>query len=235
MGWIFRSTKGSRITSAEADENTRMARDGDRLQVPKAQGNGLRIGPDDDLTFGWRDLIGDMYVPDYSLPEAPTMTTFKGSIKDNLCAVGQGMQVRFHIPHDYAMGTNVHVHAHWSHNSTLVTGGHVTWGFELIYAKGHNQGAFGDVITITEQQSASATRYQHMVCEAPASINGGSANLLDTSLIEVDGLVFGRVYLVANNLTVSSGVPPGVFLHQADIHYQSTGVATKNRAPNFWA
>jgi hypothetical protein len=85
-----------------------------------------------------------------------------------------------------------------------------------------------------EQQNALATQYMHMVCEAPASIPGGSANLLDTDDIEVDGMVFGRVYLVANNITVSGGAVPDVFLHQVDIHYQSTNVATKQRSPDFW-
>ena len=234
MGWTFRSVKGSRLTSAEGDENARMARDGDRLQIPKALGNGVRIGPDSDLTFGWTDLACFLYVPDYTAPNAPTFAPYKGGIKQHQFAVNDEIQLASHFNHDYAMGTDVFIHAHWSHNNEYVTGGSVTWGYELMYAKGHQQMAFTDSIVITEQQNALTTRWMHMICEAPASINGGSANLLDTSQLEVDGLIQGRAYLVANNLTVSQGQVPDIFLHQIDIHHQSTGAPTKRRAPNFW-
>ena len=140
----------------------------------------------------------------------------------------------FHFPHDYVLGTDIFIHAHWSHSSTLVTGGSVTIGFELSYSKGHNQQAFATPITIVELQNASTTQYQHLVCEALASTPGGAAALLDTAQLEPDGLVIGRVFVDSNSLTVASGPVPDIFIHTVDIHYQSTGVATKNRAPPFW-
>lgn len=229
-----RAGKGAELTHAELDENFTDLRDGIGAMVPKDRDAGIRVDSQGDPSYGWHDLRGRLFVPDYSAPNAPTLATYIGGIEEHLLAVGDQMQVRHHIPHDYLMGSNLFIHAHWSHNAANVTGGSVTWGFELTYAKGHNQGAFGNPIIITEFQSASATQRQHMICEAPVSIPGGSANLLDTDAIEVDGLVFGRVYLVANNLTVSSGQVPDVFLHEVDIHYQSTNVATKQRAPDFW-
>jgi len=47
-------------------------------------------------------------------------------------------------------------------------------------------------------------------------------------------MIFGRVYLSANNMTVSGGAVPDPFLHQVDIHYQSTAIGTKKRFPSFW-
>ena len=235
MAITTRVGKGSQLTWSELDNNFTDLRDGVNAQTPKGRtATGILIGPNGSESFGWHDLKGQMWVPDYSAPEAPTFATYKGGIKEHLCAVNDEMQIRFHIPHDYLMGSNIFIHTHWSHNVTTVTGGSVTWGYELTYAKGHQQQAFGANIIVTEQQNASTTQYMHMVCEAPASIPGGSANLLDTDDIEVDGMVFGRVYLVANNITVSGGPVPDVFLHQVDIHYQSTNVATKQRSPDFW-
>jgi hypothetical protein len=89
-------------------------------------------------------------------------------------------------------------------------------------------------ITITEQQAASTDQYQHMICEALASTPGGAANLLDTNLLEPDGMLFGRIFMFSNDLTVSEGDPDCVFLHEVDIHYQSTGVSTLNRQPDFY-
>jgi len=225
-----RAGKGAELTHAELDANFAHLRDGVDARVPKGRADGIKIESD----YGWHDLLGHLFVPDYSAPEAPTLSTYVGGIKEHLLAEGDEVQVRVHLPHDYLMGSNLHIHTHWSHNATTVTGGSVTWGMELTYAKGHNQGAFAGTIIITEQQTASTIQRQHMICEAPASISGGSANLLDTDDLEVDGLIFGRVYLVSNDLEVSSGPVPDVFLHQVDIHYQSTNVATKQRAPDFW-
>ncbi len=230
---VYRNVKGSRLTSAEGDENNRILLSGERLQIPKEQGNGLRIGPDNDLTFGWADLPCNLTIIE-GLPTSPTWEVYKGGIKQRLFRENDEIQLSAHLNHDYAMATNIFIHAHWSHNSPQVTGGSVTWGFELMYAKGHQQMAFTTPIFITEFQAADTTPEWHMICEAPASIGGGSANLLDTSLLEVDGLVQGRAFLVANNLTYSGAEQPGIFLHQIDIHYQSTGAPTKNRAPNFW-
>jgi len=43
-----------------------------------------------------------------------------------------------------------------------------------------------------------------------------------------------RLYLSANNITVASGSVPAPFLLEADIHYQSTNIGTKQKAPNFY-
>jgi hypothetical protein len=232
--FTFRGLKGSRLTSAEGDENTRMARDGDRLQIPKAKGYGLRVGPDSDLSFGWHDLIGSLFINDYAAVNAPSFEIYRGGIKQHRFAVNDEAQVSFHMPHDYLPDSDVFIHAHWSHDSDKVIGGSVTWGFELIYAKGHTQASFSQPIIVTELQYTSNEQFMHMICEAPASITGGSANLIDSSILEVDGLIFGRTYLVANDLQTSDSSIVNPFLHTVDIHYQSTGAPTKRKSPNFW-
>lgn len=228
-----RAAKGGPLTHAEMDENFTDLRDGINLMVPKDPGEGIKVDSLGTPTFGWHDLIGTVFVPDPTDPQAPTYATYRGVLHQYEFQENDEAQLLFHLPHDYVLGTTIYIHAHWSHIASDVTGGSVTWGFDLSYAKGHNQAAFSNPITIAEIQNASTVQYQHLVCEAPASIVGGAANLLDTNLIEPDGLVIGRVRLIANNLT-SVGPQPNIFLHTVDIHYQSSGVPTKNRAPNFW-
>jgi hypothetical protein len=234
MTVITRAQKGEALTHAELDGNMIHFRDGIDLAVPKTMGTGIKVDSTGTRTFPWHDLVGTIYVTDYADPNAPDIVTYSAGIKQNRYAINDEAQILFHIPHDYVMGSDIFIHAHWSTTSSLITGGGVTWGFDLIYAKGHNQGAFTTPVTIVEYQLASTIPYQHMIAEGAASISGGGASLLDTDELEVDGLIFGRVYLAANDITVSSGPVPSPFLHTVDIHYQSTTVGTKQRSPNFW-
>jgi hypothetical protein len=229
-----RANKGSALTHAEVDTNFTDLRDGVSLQIPSDPTKGLKVDSLGTPGFGWHDMHAAMYLADPAAPEAPTFTTFRNGIKQYLFDVDNEAYLQLHLPHDYVLGTDIYIHVHWSHAGTLVTGGSVTFGWELTYAKGHNQAAFAPSITIVEIQNVSTTPYQHMICEAPCSIIGGSANLFNTSVLEVDGLMFGRIYLESNDITVSSGPQPGIFVHFIDIHYQSTGVPTKNRAPSFY-
>jgi len=53
--------------------------------------------------------------------------------------------------------------------------------------------------------------------------------MLDTNDLEDDGLFLVRADLATSTSTDNP------FLHFVDIHYQSTGIPTKNRAPDFYA
>jgi hypothetical protein len=234
MTILTRAQKGAQLTHAELDGNFTHLRDGLDLAVPKTKGEGIKVDSLGTRTYAWHDLTGTLYVHDYSALNSPNFVTYKNGIRQNKFSINNETQLVFHIPHDYAPNTNIYIHAHWSHDSAFVNGGGVTWGFELSYAKGHNQAFFSDSKIIVEYQAASNIAYQHMIAEAVASTPGGGASLLNTDDIEVDGLIFGRVYLAANNMTVSSGPVPDPFLHTVDIHYQSTTVGTKQRFPDFW-
>lgn len=234
MAITLRSIKGAPLTQAEMDTNFDELDKKPNGQVyPKTSGIGIQIdnaAPD----WGWHDLRGHVWTDDQDANRAMA-ATYRGNLKqlqfvptttDALCD--------FHLPHDYAMGTDIFIHVHWSHNATTVTGGTVTWGFELMYAKGHDQAAFGAPILVTVAQSASTTQYQHMIAETALSVAGGSANQFDTGILEVDGLVLGRIYLDSNDITVSGGGVPDPFMHFVDIHYKSSGLPTKQKTPDFW-
>lgn len=203
------------------------------IVLPKTSGEGIKVDTATP-TFPWADLIGEVHAKGTG-PTDPSWATYRGGIKAFQFTVNDEVWLAFHLPHDYVPGSDIHIHAHWSHIATTVTGGSVTWGFEVTYSKGHNQAAFAAPITTTITQNASTTQYQHMIAEVQLSAVLPSAAQIDSDSIEVDGMILVRAYLSANNLTVSGGGTPEPFLHLVDIHYQSTGIGTKNKAPNFWS
>jgi hypothetical protein len=132
------------------------------------------------------------------------------------------------MPHDWAPGTDIYIHAHWSNAVGSVTGNAV-WGFEVTWARGFDQAAFSSNITTTATQAASTTAYQHMIDEVQLTAASPSASQIDTDILEVDGLFIVRTYL-DNSSTISADP----FLHTVDLHYQSTNIGTKDKAPDFY-
>lgn len=192
--------------------------------LPKTQGAGIKINIDAP-EFGWRDLIGDISVrgtgasdPTYALYGATTLRGFSFS-----ATVLQEVFIVYHVPHDWVPGTDIFFHAHWSNAAAVPNTGNVKWSFDYTFAKGFNQQAFPAVTKVSVVQASPATRLQHMVAETAAvNIQG----------MEVDGLILVRAYRDAAD--VQDTCTDAVFLHTADIHYQSTNMATLNKAPSFY-
>jgi hypothetical protein len=227
----FSSTPGSEglITwgRTTADE-TRLT---DSLVLPKASNNGLKVDINNP-TFGWMDMLGSIVIRGAGGSD-PTYNVYRDGIRAYEFSTGNEVWVEFHIPHDYVPGTDLFIHAHWSHhNASTQTTGSLTWDFETTYAKGHNQAAFPATVTPTVTHNAATTnvpQYQHMISEVQLSAASPSGTQLDSDDIEIDGLVLVRVDLSANTL----GDNP--FMHYADLHYQSTGMPTKQKAPDFYS
>lgn len=207
----------------------------DGLTINKASGNGIKVDTDTP-TFGWRDLRGFM-LPDTVGLNAPTLSTFiGGSVRRFAYTANDKMDLEFHIDHDYAMGTDTFIHIHWGHNGTAISGNFVV-SFVYTYAKGFNQGIFSAEKTVTMTYNtvniATTPRYAHRIDEIQLSSNGGSATLLDSALIEPDGVI-GVNMTVTSTPTITGGSPNEPFIFFCDIHYQSTNIGTKQKAPNFY-
>ena len=202
------------------------------LNFEKASGYGIRIDPSSP-DYGWRDIIGNVTTRNTG-GSKPTFTTYRDTIQQYQFSAGNEEFYDFHLPHDYAEGTDIHLHVHWSHTGTLVTGGSCTFEYEVTYSKGHDQAPFPASVTNTFVGNASTTQYQHIITEIVISDPAPAATELDTDDLEVDGLILCRVELNANNITVSGGAVPDPFIHFVDIHYQSTGIPTKQKAPDFY-
>jgi hypothetical protein len=200
----------------------------DILTFEKAAGNGIKVDTTTP-TYPWHDMLGTIDVRGIGGND-PAWAVFRNGIRAYQFGINDECWVVFHLLHDYVPGTDIYLHTHWAHNSAAVASGSVTWSFECTYAKGHNQAAFPATVTTTVTQSASTTQYQHMIAETVISTAGGSATLLDSSTFETDGLIMVRCSLTGN--TMSAATDPFLFL--LDCHYQSTGIGTKQKAPNFF-
>ena len=204
----------------------------DGLNLPKTSGKGIKV----DIatpTYGWRDLLGDVFARNTGGTK-PAFTTYRDSLLDYQFGVADEEYFKFHIPHDNVAGTNIHLHIHWSHTGALVNGGNVIFEYEITYAKGHNQAPFPASVGTTFIGTVSVTRYQHIITEVRISSITPDANQIDTTALEPDGVIIARLVLNANNITVSGGGVPDPFIHYVDIHYQSTNIGTKDKAPDFY-
>ena len=191
----------------------------------KGDGIYLNIG---DPRYGWHDMLSYITVDTGAATGKPTFTSLVGNIKKYQFKVGDECFHMFHVLHDYAPGTDWYIHAHWTQNQP-VTSGSVTWQFEASYAKGYSQAQFtspAKVLTVT--QIASTTPLTHQIAETQLTNPGGTGGLGNSNNLETDGIMMVRTTLLNN----TTGVDP--FLLFVDVHYQSTGIPTKNKNFNFW-
>ena len=195
--------------------------------------NGLLLGKahkfsvDAENSWGWGDITADIISKGGA--NAPTFAAVTGL--GNLYAYkfpGSASTLTevficWHIPHDYADGTDVYFHTHWINATATPSTNNVVWQFEYSIAKGHGQQAFPSPTTISVTQACSATRYMHHIAETAAVT---SANL------EVDSLIYCRIFRDAAHAS-DTNTDSDVYLLTADVHYQKNKFATKNRAPAF--
>ena len=201
----------------------------DSLSFPPTSGKGIKFGAfdqGDNARFGWRDITGSIDVrgtgstdPDWTQLGSGPFSAYKFAINDQcwLC---------YHIPHDILPSSDIFLHAHWTTSGTQTAA--VKWTFKWMYALGFDQGTFdvnGTAISVSE--AASGTAWRHMVTE--------SAAITIPTLTEPDGLLYVNVQRVSNAASPLVENTNNVFLLTADVHYQTTNVATKQRAPNFYA
>lgn len=208
---------------------------GEEFVVDKTNGKGIRVDKSAP-TFAWFDLIGTP-LPRTTGPGTPTLAAFRGGNARQFCfAAGEDLDADFHIPHDYAPGTDVYLHFHWGHNGTAISGSLVI-DTHHTYTKGHNQAIFPAEktvqLTVSTPDIATIPQYSHRIDEVQLSSNGGSATLIDSALLEPDGLIILH-YDVSTIPTITGGSPNKPFLHHVDLHYQTTSVGTKQKEPDFY-
>jgi len=209
----------------------------DYLVFNKASGYGIKVDKTTP-TYPWEDLKGEITIRGSGAAD-PSWVTWNGSIKQYRFsnAVTNEVTNAYHIDHDYAPGTNMYIHVHWS-QITLDTGGpagvpgDAKWYFEVSYAKGHQQAAFSTPITTSVVQQGSTTLLTHNIAEVQLSTSGGSSSMLNTDNLEPDGVILIRTY--RNPADAADTLDKEPFVHYVDIHYQSTGIGTKQKAPNFY-
>ena len=204
------------------------------LVISAISGNGILL----DTTapsFGWRDITGQI-IPD-TAATAPNKNVFRGgTIGMYSFAAGDQCDIPFHSPHDWVPGSDIYAHVHWSHNGTSIAGNAV-FTITATTAKGFNQSNFGaeksQTITYNTTNIATTPQYRHRVDEIQLSNAGGTGNFLNTSDIEVDGLILLNLTMTTLP-SIGGGSPNEIFIFQVDLHYQSTNLSTKNKSPSFY-
>lgn len=195
------------------------------VTLPKTAGMGLKVDTASPA-FGWRDLTSSIEVRGVGVND-PTFAVYTGTViraYQFSASVMNEVFMVFHVPHDWVPGTAIFFHAHWSNAAAVPNTGNVIWGFDYSFGKGFGQEAFPAVQTASVTAASPATRYLHNVSETTA---------VTIPTMEVDGLILMRGYRDAAN--VLDTCTDAVFLHTIDIHYQSTNMATANKAPSFYA
>lgn len=67
----------------------------------------------------------------------------------------------------------------------------------------------------------------------PLTNNGGDSTHIDSNLLEIDGLI--QIALKTTTIpTITGGATNLPFIFTVDIHYQSSGIATKNKNYPFY-
>lgn len=215
----------------------------DYMAIPKASGYGIRVDSLGTPTFGWRDIIGKVTVKAIGAND-PVWSVFRGSIyayKYSNAIMNETWQ-DFHIPHDYLPGSDLYIHVHWAQIVADTGGGgavpgQAKWYFDISYADGHGTaGGAADpfVAPITQSviQQGSTTQYGHLIAEVAFTNAGGDATHFDRATIQPDGIVMCRTYRDAADGADTLNQNP--FLLFVDIHYQSTNIGTKQKAPDFY-
>lgn len=185
------------------------------------------VGPTAPGSTGWRDITSEISLrgggatnPTWSQLGSTVFYGYKFAVNDEVW-------MNFHVPHDILPGSDVHLHAHWIPDGTNTQP--VKWQWDYAYAKGFGQAAFDlaglttDAGTITAEEAGPGTAYTHMVTESAAITLAG--------LTEPDGMITVNLTRITNGGTENTD---GIFLLTSDVHYQSTGIATVGKAPNFY-
>jgi hypothetical protein len=172
----------------------------------------------------WNDLVMAL-VPPSSGTTIPTVSQVGSSpVSMPKFDINDHAFVSWHIPHKYALNTDVYFHMHWLSAGVDVTRA-VKWQFTYYHAKGHNQAAFalGGAGTVISAQEVSGGQYRHMITETTAITIAG---------LEPDSVVLCEIKRITNGGTDNTD---DIFGFQADIHHQCDALGTKNRAPDFYA
>lgn len=203
----------------------------DSLIVPNDTGKGLRVGRfAEDSDFGWRDITSAIEVRGVRATDPTWEQIGTSSHYGYNFGIDDIIWMTFHIPHDIVPGSDIHFHMHWFPDGTNTQP--VKWQFEYAYAKGFNQGAFDFSLAespltnagiATAQSAGPGVAYQHMVTETSA--------ITIPDLTEPDGLIHTTISRITNGGTDNTDA---IFGLTADIHYQSTNMATKQKAPGFY-
>ena len=191
----------------------------------------MRFRPKSENLLGWRDLITQ--VVSHGGSTGPAWVKFRDGIYLYAfpCNSPREVLATFHLGHDYAMGTALYPHFHFTVNDRNASGV-VKIGFEYTIAKGHQQdeGSIFDstkiVFTHTLVDSANHDRFKHFVAEVEKE------DAIPGVGLEPDAVILMRIFRDAGSHTDT--YPADIFGITADLHYQAGQHGTPQKRPDFF-
>jgi hypothetical protein len=169
----------------------------------------------------WKDLLGDFSQNVNTGYLSPDVKPLAGSVeaymfRDDLV---ESLGVRFAVPHDIKVGTDMFPHIRWSPNTTST--GTVRWGIEFMVAE-LGTGIFKDSVTIYLEEAGSSTLDKLQLVESDVQIEAK----------EPDTLIIGRVF--RDSTHVNDTFVGDAAIHVACLHYQADVVGTPSKDPDFY-
>jgi hypothetical protein len=143
---------------------------------------------------------------------APTFAAFQGGVYANRMDKGDEIHFSVQVPHNFAPGSELHFHVHWTVLTGSVNTETIIWGLEWYYAgigQTWTQAASADEITVT---LAGTEDNKHMLTEFTA---------VNPSNFSYSGIAVCRLY--RKNAGTSAANP---FYIGCDAHYQLGPVGT---------
>lgn len=184
----------------------------------------------------WKDILGEIHTR--GVASDPAFSAFRTNVYGYAFTAGEIVYLAFHIPHDYAPGTDLYFHVHWGHNAGTSVSGNMVWTYDISYSKGHNQAIFPapvtGTITYNTVNIGTTPQYRHRIDEVQISATSPSASQLNTDNIEVDGIILIQLTATTIPTLTTSSPASSVYLFYADLHYQATGIGTTNKSPDFY-
>jgi len=206
----------------------------DSIVMPQNSGKGVKVGTwsensADTASFGWRDITSQVTVRGVGSNDPTWTRVGSTAFYTYAFAVGDECWMAFHVPHDIVPNADIHIHTHWFPSGTST--GDVSFQYTYSFAKGFDQEAFDFALansplttagTVTATSAGPGVQYQHMVTE--------TAGISIPGLDEPDGIIYVHISRVATSPTNTDTI----FVLTNDVHYQSTNLATVNKAPGFY-
>lgn len=209
MTIVYRSTKGSNLTPSEVD------------------GNFTDLAARTDLA--WSQIGSDPVVRE-GVANAATLANFRDGLYEYVYLHDELNEsfLKFDVPFDYAVGTDLVVGIHWSPGSSTSTG-NVRFGLEFTYAWAYGPGAnsvFGpsQTVYITATQ-ANGTAYAHYINFNDPASNFPAAGVQQNMRF--------LVRLFRDGTNVLDTFPDPIFVIGADFFYQTNKFGTSSKSPPF--
>lgn len=195
---------------------------GNNLLIAGLNTDGIKVGNQATSDYGWEDKEGVIQLRGIGAGEPAWTQIGATAFYGYLWQLNDVVWIDYHVPHDIVPNTNVYFHTHWLSDNADVTNS-VKWQWQLSYALGFGQEAH-DLAnpTVITAEAVSAGQYYGNVTETAQ---------VQLNITEPDGIIKAVLTRITNGGTNHTG---NVFMNIADMHYQSTGVGTANKAPGFY-